>query len=166
MSQTLTQTIGSIALGGPAAEKKTYQGKWFSETGLGAEDYPYKAYLPTFDASLNLPPLQPFEHVEPGLKALDHAEPKAFLKNAHVQELTPEFGSEVSGVRLDQLDEAGRQQLSLFVAERGVVAFRGQKAFIDQDPDWLINNWTSFFGRPHIHPVSAAPEGHPEFHLV
>lgn len=44
-------------------------------------------------------------------------------------------------------------------------AFRDQD-FLDRDPDWLLNDWTKFFGRPHIHPTSGAPEGWPEFHLV
>lgn len=33
-----------------------------------------------------------------------------------------------------------RSQLALFVAQRGVVAFRNQD-FIDQDPEWQLNEW-------------------------
>jgi sulfonate dioxygenase len=87
------------------------------------------------------------------------------LAGAEVEELTPRFGSSVEGVQLNKLDDAGRQQLALYVAQRGVVAFRDQD-FIDEDPQWQVWNWGQFFGRPHIHPVSGHPAGIPEFHLV
>ncbi|WOO82894.1 Alpha-ketoglutarate-dependent sulfonate dioxygenase [Vanrija pseudolonga] len=166
-----TETLTEVAEGvktlklSPPVPQATAKAQWFSETGLPDEQYPYKHLLPTFDGHLKLPPLTDFEHKDPGHEALKHADPAAFLANADVDELTPRFGSEVSGVQLSQLDDAGRQQLALFVAQRGVVAFRDQD-FVDQDPEWQINNWAKFFGRPHIHPTSGAPEGLPEFHLV
>ncbi|GAA5879622.1 hypothetical protein JCM3774_004288 [Rhodotorula dairenensis] len=139
--------------------------RWWSETARPGDPYPYEHFLPFFDQSLRLPPLTPFKHFDPGHEALKHADPLAFLRDADVDELTPDFGSEVSGIQLDQLDDVGRQQLALFVARRGVVAFRDQD-FADRDPTWMIQDWCRFFGRPHIHPCSGAPKGHPEFHLV
>lgn len=103
-------------------------------------DYKYARFLPSFDPSLRLPRLEPFVHVDPGtppshgassvasltlsiagLKALDDPEPRSFLNGASVEELTPEFGSEIEGLQLHSLDTRGRQQLARFVAERGVV---------------------------------------------
>ncbi len=52
------------------------------------------------------------------------------------EELTPGFGSEVFGIRLDQLDSQGRDQLALEVARRGVIAFRDQ-SFGEQSGEWL-----------------------------
>lgn len=95
--------------------------RWWSETAKEGDEYPYAAYLPTFDAHLKLPPLTEFEHVDPGHKALDDPEPLAFLAGAEVENLTPQFGTEVTGVQLHKLDERGRQQLALYVAQRGVV---------------------------------------------
>ena len=57
----------------------------------------------------------------PGLAALDDADYLEFLKAAEVEELTPDFRSDVSGVQLSALDTVGRQRLARFVADRGVV---------------------------------------------
>lgn len=78
--------------------------------------------------------------------------------------MTPTTGSEISGVQLSSLTDAGKSQLARFVAERKVVAFRDQDFASQPIPDAL--KFGSFFGRHHIHPTSGAPEGHPEVHLV
>ncbi|BGP00954.1 putative Alpha-ketoglutarate-dependent sulfonate dioxygenase (putative) [Rhodotorula toruloides] len=171
-TETLSHTLHTLSLrsepaGKPAEtkEQKDLRLRWWSETVKEGDAYPYERFLPFFDTELRLPPLQPFKHVDPGHKALADPSPRSFLADAEVDDLTPDFGSEVSGVQLHQLDERGRQQLALFVAQRGVVAFRDQD-FADQDPTWMIEDWCKFFGRPHIHPCSGAPKGYPEFHLV
>ncbi|GJN92756.1 hypothetical protein Rhopal_005794-T1 [Rhodotorula paludigena] len=177
-TETLTSTLHTLNLR-PEADKpksapkgtsaepagKRNKPRWFSETAKDGDAYPYERYLPFFDADLKLPPLEPFEHIDPGHQALQDPAPRAFLDGAEVDDLTPEFGSEVEGIQLHELDARGRQQLALYVAQRGVVVFRDQD-FADQSPEWMINDWCSFFGRPHIHPCSGAPKGYPEFHLV
>ena len=98
--------------------------RWWSELDeaeKSGKPYPYEAYLPTFDPTLKLEPLADFEHVDPGHQALSDAEPRSFLANASIEDLTPDFGSEVEGIQLSQLDARGRQQLALYVAQRGVV---------------------------------------------
>lgn len=193
MSATTTVTQSALTLRA-TEEKKASTGstrpqklRWWGETGEPEEAYPYRHFLPFFDKELRLPPLTPFKHFDPGHDALKHEDPQSFLANADVDELTPDFGSEVSGIQLHELDTVGRQQLALYVAQRGVVvsprlvcrtssprvlivprnsqAFRDQD-FADQDQTWMIQDWCRFFGRPHIHPCSGAPKGHPEFHLV
>lgn len=104
-----------------AVKKKDARLRWWSETARDGDVYPYEHFLPFFDTELRLPPLEPFKHVDPGHKALSDPSPRSFLQGAEVDDLTPDFGSEVSGVQLHQLDERGRQQLALFVAQRGVV---------------------------------------------
>ncbi|ODN94328.1 hypothetical protein L198_05185 [Cryptococcus wingfieldii CBS 7118] len=130
-------------------------------------DYKYARFLPSYDHDLHLPPLEPFEHVDPGHAALKHENPREFLEGEGKREvrLTPKIGSEVHGVQLSQLDERAKSQLALFVAQRGVVVFRDQD-FIDQDPEWQLHSWGSTFGRLHIHPTSGQPAEFPEFHLV
>lgn len=89
-----------------------------------AADAKYGVYLPTFD-DIKYPPLTAFKHEDPGLKALTHEDPRSFLKNATlVDDLSPNFGTEVRGVSLVNLDDVGRQQLALLVAQRGVVVRR------------------------------------------
>ncbi|KAJ9092914.1 hypothetical protein QFC21_006626 [Naganishia friedmannii] len=174
MSATLTETITpaletlrlrptpSVAQE-PAPSTTTLKGE--TEKTDDESDYPYARFLPHFDTSVTYPPLTDFEHHDPGLEALKHAEPRAFLNNATVANLTPRFGAEVSGIQLHKLTPTERQQLALFVAQRGVVAFRDQD-FQDQSPEWMLQDWGSFFGRLHIHPTSGHPKGYPEFHLV
>jgi len=130
-------------------------------------EYKYAKYLPIYNQDLHLPPLEPFEHVDPGLAALNDPNPRSFLEGTGVKEkhLTPKFGSEVEGVQLSKLDARGKSQLALFVAQRGVVVFRDQD-FLDQTPEWMLHEWGSTFGRLHIHPTSGQPKDYPEFHLV
>jgi len=89
-----------------------------------------------------------------------------FLKNAtRVTEIQPVLGTEIEGVKLTDLDSDGRDQLALFVAQRGLVVFRDQQNFIDRGVDYY-REWGQHFGRLHIHPTSGHPEGAPEVHLV
>lgn len=163
---TVTEDLKSLSLSStPAPTAPRAKPVWFSQSGLPDSEYPYKDLLPIWDFETKYEPLTEFEHVDPGLKALDDSNARAFLAGGEVEDLTPRFGSQVSGVQLNKLDDKGREQLALFVAQRGVVAFRDQD-FIDEDPQWQVWNWGKFFGRPHIHPVSGHPKNIPEFHLV
>jgi len=127
--------------------------------------YRYAHLLPHFSAD-SYPPLTPFDHVDPGTRALSHDNPRAFLENAtSVCELTPYLGTEVKGVNLALLDSTGRDQLALETAKRGLVVFKDQQDFIDRGPDFYLE-WGRHFGRLHIHPTSGHPAGYPEIHLV
>ncbi|RDX56228.1 TauD-domain-containing protein [Lentinus brumalis] len=138
-----------------------------SETGKKQEEpYKYAQFLPVFPKDEHYPPLTPFEHVDPGLRALSHPNQRAFLDNAtSVIEITPRLGLEVRGVNLAQLDNDGRDQLALEVARRGLVVFRDQQEFLDRGAEFY-REWGRHFGRLHIHPTSGHPEGLPELHLV
>jgi len=138
-----------------------------AENNLKAEDtaYKYAHLLPSFTQD-NYPPLVPFEHVDPGFRALKHSDPRAFLKDAiSVIELTPDLGTEIRGIRLRDLDSDGRDQLALEVARRGLMVFRDQADFIDQGPEAYLE-WGHHFGRLHIHPTTGHPKGYPQIHLV
>jgi alpha-ketoglutarate-dependent taurine dioxygenase len=85
-------------------------------------------------------------------------------EGSKIQKLTPSIGSEVTGVQLSKLSDAGKDQLALLVAQRKVVAFRDQD-FADL-PIQEALDFGGYFGRHHIHPTSGSPEGYPEIHLV
>jgi sulfonate dioxygenase len=105
----------------------------------------YPNYLPTWDPAQSYPPLTPFEHYEHG-KDADPSFPDLLPKGvAEVSELTPTIGTEVKGVQLSQLTDAGKDQLALFVAQRKVVAFRGQD-LADLPIDKALE-WGGYFGR-------------------
>lgn len=129
------------------------------------EGYKYTHLLPTF-SSERYPPLEPFEHVDPGHRALSHPDPRSFLQNAtSVVEIQPVLGTEIEGLQLTQLTNDERDQLALLVAQRGLVVFRDQQDFLDRGVDYY-REWGSYFGRLHIHPTSGHPDGAPEIHLV
>ncbi|KAA1468481.1 TauD-domain-containing protein [Dentipellis sp. KUC8613] len=153
--ETITQSLPTLAL-----RSNTGDGEAPSE-----EAYRYTHLLPFFSAD-TYPPLTPFEHVDPAARALTHPNPRSFLDNAtSVVELTPRLGTEVHGVNLARLDSAGRDQLALEVARRGLVIFRDQQEFIDSSPEFYLE-WGRHFGRLHVHPTSGHPKGYPELHLV
>lgn len=129
------------------------------------DNYPYAHLLPTFD-SVTYPPLTPFQHEDPGHRALTHEDPLSFLKNAsRVSEITPALGTEVEGVNLATLSSDERDQLALHVARRGLVIFRNQADFIHAGTE-AYREWGRYFGRLHIHPTSGHPADVPEIHLV
>lgn len=66
-------------------------------TASSGETYRYAHLLPHFSQD-HYPPLTPYEHVDPGSRALSSPDPRAFLRNASsVVELTPNLGTEVHG---------------------------------------------------------------------
>ena len=71
--------------------------------------------------SYRYPPLTPFEHYEHGKDADPSLKDLLPAGKAQVTEITPYIGSEVRGVQLSQLTDAGKDQLALFVAQRKVV---------------------------------------------
>lgn len=65
---------------------------------------------------------------------------------------------------MDKLSSEQRDEIALYVAQRGVTVFHDQD-FIDRDAEWL-KDWGKHFGRLHVHPTSVQPKDHLEFHLV
>ncbi|CAG9988836.1 unnamed protein product [Clonostachys byssicola] len=131
------------------------------KTGAPGAKYPH--YLPTWNPEDKYPALEPFEHYEHG-KDADTSYRNLLPEGTTVNHLTPFTGTEVRGVQLSSLSDAGKDELARFVAERKVVAFRGQD-FADLSIKDALE-FGGYFGRHHIHPTSGAPEGHPEVHLV
>ncbi|KAH8917930.1 TauD-domain-containing protein [Atractiella rhizophila] len=134
-----------------------------------ASNYKYAHYLPVFDTSAEpLPPLEPFEFVDPGTRVSDpNNNPLSNLlgPNVKVTDLTPTIGSVIEGIQLSQLNDAQKDELAVLVARRKVVAFKEQDWADEKDLD-KIKDYGRYYGRLHIHPTSGHPKGHPEFHLV
>lgn len=162
-TETVAETVASLSLRSTESQVKDQVGA--TESPIPAPAYRYEHLLPVFDPSEKFPPVEPFTHVDPGSRALTHSDPRSFLQNATVTELTPVLGTEVTDVDLLSLDTHGRDQLALEVARRKVVVFRNQEAFVNAHPDKWIE-WGSYFGRLDIHPTSGHPAGYPELHLV
>lgn len=95
-------------------------------------------------------PLEPFEHYEHG-KDADPSFPNLLKEGSHLEDITASIGAEVTGVQLSQLNDKGKDELALLVAQKKVVAFR------DQDfaslPIERALEFGRYFGRLHIHPA-------------
>jgi len=99
MSTTVTQTTDAVA----------------TLSLRPQEEYKYAHLLPHFSTD-TYPPLIPYDHVDPGARALSHPNPRAFLDSAReVNELTPRVGTEIIGLNLAELDDNARDQLALEV---------------------------------------------------
>ncbi|KXJ87341.1 hypothetical protein Micbo1qcDRAFT_139416 [Microdochium bolleyi] len=167
-SATTTQTVTAptpAKLATQFGQYKVIDTLGFSkEKELGENGATYPHYLPTWNPEQKYPPLTPFEHIEHG-KDADTSYPDLLPAGiAKTEDLTPTIGTEVRGVQLTALSDAGKDQLARYVAERKVVAFRDQD-FADL-PIQAALDYGAYFGRHHIHPTSGSPEGHPEIHLV
>ncbi|CAP61192.1 uncharacterized protein PODANS_3_1470 [Podospora anserina S mat+] len=164
---TTVPNIGTLKLNattGPYKEIATTKFDKDAEAGLkGHKAAKYPHYLPTWNPNDKYPPLQPFEHYEHG-KDADPSFPNLLPESTAVTHLTPTIGTEVKGIQLSTLSDAGKDELARFVAERKVVAFRDQD-FRDLSIEQALE-FGGYFGRHHIHPTSGAPEGYPEIHLV
>lgn len=85
------------------------------------DSYRYTHLLPHFSQD-RYAPLIPYDHVDPGFRALSHPNPRSFLDSAtSVVQLTPNLGNEVQGINLAGLDSDGRDQLALEVIIYSVV---------------------------------------------
>ncbi|KAL9709560.1 hypothetical protein Ac2012v2_007299 [Leucoagaricus gongylophorus] len=123
----------------------------------------YPFFYPYFDIAEKWPPLEIFEHNEPGLRA-DPAKPNLLTPNAIARDLSPFIGTEVRGIQLSQLSKDGLDELALFAAERKVIIFRDQD-FKDIGPDKQVEI-ARHFGPIHRHPTSGNVKGYPEYHVV
>ncbi|KAL2177088.1 uncharacterized protein P884DRAFT_329905 [Thermothelomyces heterothallicus CBS 202.75] len=158
-------TLKLQAVAGPYKELAATRYDAEAEAGLkGHKAAKYPHYLPTWNHNEKYPALEPFEHYEHG-KDADTSYPNLLPEGTvKVTHLTPTIGTEVRGIQLSQLSNAGKDELARFVAERKVVAFRDQD-FADLPIEKALE-FGSYFGRHHIHPTSGAPAGHPQVHIV
>ena len=102
-------------------------------------------------------------HTEHGIDA-DETLPELLGSSVNREDITATIGTILSGIQISSLSDAGKDQLARFAAERKVLVFRDQDFASLPIEDALKVG--SYFGRPHIHPTSGAPKGHPEIHVV
>ncbi|KAK5131126.1 hypothetical protein LTR08_001274 [Meristemomyces frigidus] len=121
----------------------------------------YPHYLPYWEDT-TYPPLEPFEAVEHGKDA--HPSFPNLLADATLKDITANCGAEVRGIQLSKLNNAGKDELALLVAQKKVVAFRDQD-FADL-PIQEALEFAEYYGPSHIHHASGAPKGFPRVHLV
>lgn len=88
------------------------------------ESYPYTDLLPKVYPNPGEigEPLEDFVHVDPGMRALSHLNPRKFLQGAtRIENFCPTIGTEIEGVNLVKLTPEERDELALEVARRRVL---------------------------------------------
>lgn len=124
-------------------------------------------FLPTWDPSEKYPALEFHEYHDPALRADDsfpNLFPQLVKEQARIKKITPKLGTEIEGVQLSQLSDAGKDELALLVAQRGMVVFRDQD-FAKHGPEFVVN-YGKHFGKLHVHQTSGHPETAPELHIT
>ena len=123
----------------------------------------YPDYLPTFD-KVWYDPLPYFPYEDPALRVKDKTKPNLLGAGVKLQDIQPKLGSIVHGVQLNQLSDAGKDELALLIAERKVLAFPDQD-LIDAGPA-RQEEFMKYFGKLEYQPVSGTVRGHPGFHII
>ena len=132
-----------------------------TQTDYTKEDYKYKDFLP-YVTLTSEPALTPYEHIDVATRA-DPEKKAFFAATPNRKDMTPNIGTEVRGVQLSQLTDKQKDEMALYVAERGIVVFRDQE-FVDQGIEWL-KEFASYFGRLHTHQWGPHPKGHPDLDI-
>lgn len=79
-------------------------------------------------------------------------------------DISPNYGTEIDGIQLSELDDAGKNDLALFLENRGLAVFRNQD-FRDKGPKF-VRDFGRYFGPLHIHPVSYSAKDYPEIFVT
>lgn len=140
---------------------------------IGEKDRQYVDYpewLPTWDPNEKYEPypenfnenfVDRGHFADPDFKSLFPPSDKDSIK---LKKISPKLGTEVRGVQLSQLSDQAKDDLALFVAQRGVVVFRDQDL---KDKGLEFNKqFGEYFGPLHVHPSSGAPANYPQFHIT
>ncbi len=93
------------------------------------------------------PPLEPYQHVENGREA-DLKFSELLPAGVRTEDITPTIGSEVTGIQLRTLSDAGKAQLAALTAQRKVLVFRNQD-FADLPIEDALN-YGKYFGRLRV----------------
>ncbi|KAJ5466662.1 Alpha-ketoglutarate-dependent sulfonate dioxygenase [Penicillium diatomitis] len=124
---------------------------------------PYPQYLPSWDP-VWYDPLPPFDYSDPALRVKDQSMRNLLTPNVTVNHIQPSIGSVVTGVQLNRLSDAAKDELALLISQRKVVAFPDQD-LIDDGPA-AQESFMRYFGKPNYQPVSGTVRGHPGFHVI
>ena len=93
-------------------------------------DFP--EYLPTWD-KLWFEKCPDFEYHDPALRA-EKEMPNLLHAGIQMKDVTPKMGTILTGVKLEELNNAARDELALLISNRKIVVFRDQKSFLQKGP--------------------------------
>lgn len=135
----------------------------YSELSSKQPTTKYPEYLPSWDPVWYNPlPLFTFE--DPALRVKDKSKPNLLTEGVTIQNIQPRMGSIVTGIQLNKLSNAAKDELALLISERKVLAFPDQD-LIDAGPA-AQHQYMEYFGKLNYQPVSGTIKGYPGFHII
>ena len=123
----------------------------------------YPDYLPNFD-KVWYDPLPEFEYHDPALRA-DKSKPHLLRHGISIRHMTPKMGSILTGVKLEELSNAAKDELALLMVERKIVVLRDQREFLKAGPKFQ-QDFMAYYGKPNYQPVTGCVKGFPGFHII
>ncbi|KAF7874919.1 hypothetical protein EAF04_002093 [Stromatinia cepivora] len=121
-------------------------------------------YLPSWEDDVWFDEFQHFEYHDPALRA-NKSKPNLFNGGVKAKHITPKMGTILTGVKLEELSDEGKDELALLITERKIVVLREQSDFLHSGPQFQ-QDFMSYFGPLSIQPVSGSVKGHPPFHVI
>ena len=125
-------------------------------------EYEYFHLLPSFP-DIFWPPIAEVEYEDKGLKGDSKFSRLLSAATEHF-DYHPKIGTEIHGIRLDQINDNQKNDLARLIATRGVVVFRNQTEFsIDKQ-----RKLGEYFGVLHKHATTSVPRrsGLEDVHVV
>ena len=96
----------------------------------GRTEYP--EYLPTWD-KMWFEDCPEFEFSDPGLRA-NKNKPNLLQADITMTDITPKMGTILTGAKLEELNDAAKDELALLISERKIVVLRDQQGFLRTGP--------------------------------
>jgi sulfonate dioxygenase len=123
----------------------------------------YPDYLPNFE-KVWYDTLPEFQYYDPALRA-DKQMPHLLHAAVGIRDITPKMGTILTGVKLETLSGAAKDELALLIAERKIVVLREQQEFLKSGPKFQ-QDFMAYFGKPNYQPVTGCVKGFPGFHII
>lgn len=123
----------------------------------------YPDFMPFYDPLEKVKDIGSFEHFDPGHRA-DPSMPNLLGKATKIMDLSPHVGTEIEGVQISELNEAGLDELALLAAQRGALVFRDQD-FVNVGFD-RQKEIARHFGPLHIHGWAPHPAAGSAEHMI
>jgi len=144
----------------------------FAKAKINPEEYEeltksrtgWPEYLPVWEEGIWHPDFPIFEYNDPALRA-DPSKPHLFTAGVVAIKVTPRMGTILSGVKLENLTQQGKDELALLICERKFVVLREQLDFLNAGPQFQVD-FMEYFGKLSKQPVTGAIKGFPQYHVI
>lgn len=128
----------------------------------GRTEFP--EYLPVWEEGIWHDDFPEFEYHDPALRA-DKNMPNLFTPGVTATPVTPRMGTVLSGVKMETLSPAAKDELALLICQRKFVVMREQSEFLHKGPQFQVD-FMEYFGKLSQQPVTGAIKGFPQFHVI